>query len=711
MNNGINLGGVVICKMAERTLQKVEDELTTCSVCLDAYTDPKLLHCFHVYCQGCLRKMVFRDEQGQLVLTCPSCRQVTPVPASGVAGLQSAFHINRLLGIMEEHKEKQDSSVHAVNSSSSSSVQEPATLSCSEHVQEELKLYCETCGKLICWKCIIKCGKHHDHDYDLLDKAFEKYKDEMSALLEPIGKQKATTHQALEHLGTCRGKITDQLATIEADIHSTIGRLQETLEARKTQLISQLHQLTQTKLKNLDTQQDRLETIRAQLGSCEDFVRKSMETDSLWDVLKMKTRCVKRVKELTVPFQPELLKPCTEADLLYSGSAKTLASCQIYGQLSGPAIADPSKCHATGDGLEIAKVAEKCTALLHAVNRKGEPCTQPISSLECELVSEMTGTRVLGRVERREQSQYKISYQPTIKGRHHLHIKVEGQHIRGSPFSVAVTSSIQILGTPIHIVWGVRGPYGMALNQKQELVVVSHHDHCVHVFSPSSEKILTFGSHGSGQGQFKWPIGVAVDADGSILVLDVENHQLVQKFTSTGKFITAVGKEFRYFTGIAFNSSNNKIYITDKDNHRVQVLNSDLTFSSTFGSYGRSSGHFIFPQGIACDMTGQVYVANCNECPIQVFTAQGKLIKAFSDYGQGVIPYYNPEGVAVDIHGMIYIIDGDYLFVLTPEGEVVKVIGGKGSEPGQFITPCGVTVDSNGIVYVCDLHNNRIQIF
>ena len=57
-------------------------------------------------------------------------------------------------------------------------------------------------------------------------------------------------------------------------------------------------------------------------------------------------------------------------------------------------------------------------------------------SLECVIESEITGTRASCSVERRGQSQYEISYKPTIKERHQPHIKVEGQHVRGSPFSV-----------------------------------------------------------------------------------------------------------------------------------------------------------------------------------------------------------------------------------------------------------------------------------
>ncbi len=48
--------------------------------------------------------LVQQDQQGQLTLTCPTCRHVTPVPANGVAGLQANFRLNQLLEIVEEHK-------------------------------------------------------------------------------------------------------------------------------------------------------------------------------------------------------------------------------------------------------------------------------------------------------------------------------------------------------------------------------------------------------------------------------------------------------------------------------------------------------------------------------------------------------------------------------------------------------------------------------
>ena len=54
------------------------------------------------------------------------------------------------------------------------------------------------------------------------------------------------------------------------------------------------------------------------------------------------------------------------------------------------------------------------------------------------------------------------------------------------------------------------------------MIVTERERHCVSVFSPSGGKLRSFGTHGSGQGQFNEPCGVAVDHEGNILVTILE---------------------------------------------------------------------------------------------------------------------------------------------------------------------------------------------
>ena len=229
--------------VARQALEKLEDQLT-CAICLDAFKDPKLLQCFHVYCKDCLQWLVVTDRQGQLSLCCPTCRQSTLLPpTTAVSDLQPAFHIHHLMKI-KTALEKMKESKNALCGKCIKSPQ-PATsychdcgefictmcttihgqwkdlvkhevvpieqleqrmgqldalkkviLYCSLHHGKELELYCETCGDLICLHCTVK--KHKDHQYDLVGDTFERYKAEITESLAPIEKQLGVVNEALQ---------------------------------------------------------------------------------------------------------------------------------------------------------------------------------------------------------------------------------------------------------------------------------------------------------------------------------------------------------------------------------------------------------------------------------------------------------------------------------------------------------------------------------
>ena len=703
--------------MTEQALKQLQEQLN-CTICLDTYTDPKLLQCFHVYCRQCLVPLVDRDQQGRLGLTCPTCRQVTPIPDRGVVGLQSAFHINRFLEIKESLEKPANTAATPEETTPTdvNLVKKPRY--CFVHEGKELGLYCETCGELICLKCILKGGKHHDHDCEELDQAFEKYKVEVTSFLDPMEKQVVIVKEALGQLNARSGEISYQRAATANNIHVTFRRLQEVLNVREMDLIDQLDQVTQDKLKDLAVQRDQIETILAQLNSCLHFMRESLRAGNEEDVLMMKANTVGQVKELTTPFQPGAIEPKAGARIEFSASADLTAVCQKYGQVFAPGSPDPSQCHVTGKVAEVVAVGEKCTAILQAVDFEGKLCKESIKSLECNYLSDITHTKASCSVRGSGQNRYKISYQPTIRGRHQLHIKVQGQHIKGSPFSVAVKSPVEKLGTPIlTIIGGVCNPWGVAVNQRGEVLVAECGGHCISMFSPSGGKLDFLGTQGSGPGQFQAPRDVAMDGEGNILVADSGNHR-IQRFTSEGQFLTSVGTkgsgrlQFSLPTGIAFNASNNKVYVADMDNHCIQVLNSNLTFSSTIGKEGSGRRQFFCPHGVACDSTGKVYVADCSNHRIQVFTADGRFLRMLGRHGQGRGELNEPVGIAVDTSGMVYVSEdhNHRISVFTSEGQFVTSFGKWGKGPGEFVCLRGLAVDSSGVVYVCDGYNNRVQL-
>ena len=79
----------------------------------------------------------------------------------------------------------------------------------------------------------------------------------------------------------------DQRAAIEADIQRKTRQLHEAMEVRKTELIGELDEMTQQKLKTLSIQRDELELVQTRLNSCLQFVNDSLKTGSEGEILAM----------------------------------------------------------------------------------------------------------------------------------------------------------------------------------------------------------------------------------------------------------------------------------------------------------------------------------------------------------------------------------------------------------------------------------------
>ncbi len=641
-------------------LEEQLEEQLQCAVCIDKCIDPKILQCYHVFCEKCLghRRMVVQNEQGGRSLICPTCRHATPIPATGVSGLPSAFHFKTLLEILENSKKDVSSSRERDGASKIINPSEKVPL-CPEHPKKELELYCQTCGKLICSTCGLRGGKHQSHDYEEAEKGFERYKEELTPSLKLMEMHMKIIIEALTDLETRRDEIFSQRELTEVSIHNTIGKLHDILDLRKAELIGQLHEITQRKLKNLAMQGDHLKTIQVQINSCLQFLKESLKTSTKREVLRMKTTIMEQVRELTAPFEPDILEPKTEANIATSFPPDLIEMCQNYGKVYTSLPNNSSKYDA----------------------------------MEKQLLS-------MKEVDERNGSGAEM-HQRTMK-------EVDGGSIQANP-----PAAIKLLSKKLtRAIGGMNVPREIALGERGEVIVTESNEHCVSIFSSKGKKLLSFGKHGSHSGRFNYPEGVAVDGEGNIIVTDSQSR--IQKFTASGQFLQATkDTQFSNLRGISFNSTNNKIYMVDYGNNQIQILNSDLTFSSTFGKKGFGNGEFRGPMGIACDSIGKVYVADTGNHRIQIFTAEGTFVRIFGKCGGSGGNLAYPVGIAIDANGLIYISDrsNHNIFVFSSESRYILTFGNNGGKAGEFDCPCGLAVNKEGLLYVVDAYNNRVQCF
>ena len=737
---------------AKQALEKLNEQLT-CPICLEHYTNPKLLHCFHVFCEKCLKPVAHQTPQGQVV-ECPNCRHLTSLTQEGVPGLQGAFLIHHLFDIQDilkkvntpannkcakckkrepncycrccgflcdsckkPHLEWEEFSSHEIVSLDQ--LTEDVTnlvppdqkiMQCSKHPGKELDLYCETCKEVICRDCILRV--HRDHQYDLATDAFPQQKNVLIGCVEPAEQQLASVNKALEDLDTLRGEITSQRQALETKIRSRIGVIHEALKAREEELISQLDQMTGPKLKDVASQQDQLEMVATRLKSCCGFLQESLRTGSQVEILALRKSFVQQVQDVTSSFKPESLVPEEQADLEFVSDQNEMTQiCQQFGQVIDNPVCH-AKCHAEGTGLHVAMVGETATATVHVVDQKGRQYQHPVE-VSCKLVSSDGCRQVRGEAKKVKDGEYKISYHPQHRGQQYLHIQVEDKHISGSPFPHSVLTT-----TPTNIISDVKYPWGVALDNDGRLLVVEKGRHCISIFSDNGQNKRSFGSRGSGPGRLSSPCGIAISTTGDILVCDQVNHR-IQIFSPDGKSLRCVGAigngplQFNSPVDISVHPHSNKICITDSRNRRVQILNEDLTFFSTFGSEGSDNGQFQRLLDISCDSTGNVYVADTDNHRVQVFTANGEYIRQFGKKGSGEGELNGPKGIAIDTNDMVYVSEwyNHRISIFTREGHFLRSFGSRGEGPGQFKNPSGITVSNNGVIYISDYSNGRVQAF
>ncbi len=167
-------------------------------------------------------------------------------------------------------------------------------------------------------------------------------------------------------------------------------------------------------------------------------------------------------------------------------------------------------------------------------------------------------------------------------------------------------------------------PLGIAFDGKDNLYVTdaTKGKHRVLVFDRNGYLKIEFGREGSGQGEFSFPNGVAVDnKTGRIFVAD-SNNARVQVFDSKGKYISTIGQapgksQLSHPMSIAI-SENSRVHVTDAFGHNVQVYDTNGKFLYNFGSFGVKDEQFMFPTGIAIH-EDLVYVVDRENKRVQIW--------------------------------------------------------------------------------------------
>ena len=668
--------------------QKLDTQLE-CSRCLNTYKEPKILPCFHVFCKSpCLEQLVVTNEQ-QRSLICPTCNEQVILTEEGISGLQSDFQIDRLFEIDIFNK-----------AATSTDTQ------CGSCEEGKATGYCQDCEQFVCDECQtvhqkLKLTKTHQiitHDkvqstatnftpprkaVPLCPKhSSEKLKiycetcqelicsdctirlhqgHNFDLVTDVFPKYKEEIVSGLNPVKEKLNKVQQALQAFDTrakEIHeaeAAIHQQKRLLDQQQIEIVAKLDSLTQQNLKSLAVQRDQVESAQVKLTSCLEYAEGGLEIGTEGEVLAMKGPVLKRLGQINAGLDPASIEPKTKVD-----TQSMFTDCKEI----------------------LQKSYEDCLMILEGENPKKD-----------QIRAEAIGNSLTD-----------IDYS-----------------VRDNP-SLAVAKSLpRSFEKPVRVITNLKRPWKATTNSKGDIIVTESEGNRVSIFTSVGEKIHSFGSKGSQNGQFKTPTGVAVDSDDYIYISEYDGHR-IQKFTASGEFLLSVGTkgsghlQFDSPDGLGYNTTNGKLYVCEEVNDRVQILNTDLTFHSSFGTHGKGKGHLGCPSGVSFDQEGNLYIAEDENHRVQVFTPNGEHVRIFGVHGSGQGRLAKSVDTAISSTGVVYVaemIDSlPCISMFNTLGECRGSFGRKGTIKGKFKDGAtGITIGKDDNVIITDRLNGRIQIF
>ena len=216
-----------------------------------------------------------------------------------------------------------------------------------------------------------------------------------------------------------------------------------------------------------------------------------------------------------------------------------------------------------------------------------------------------------------------------------------------------------------------------AMNQRERLKYPNARPagHTVTKFDPDGRVLMTLGKPGAAgdpqDGALNEPCSIVVAPNGDLFIAEGHSGQQpdppagavgrISHFTTEGKFIRSFGRlgpgpaEFKTPHDIAMDAQG-RLFVADRGNHRIQILDQDGTFIAEWKQFGR-------PSGVAL-RDGLIYVADSESNGVAPNPGWLRGIRV-GELQSGKVLFRIPdplemkgtsaaEGIAVDALGNVY---------------------------------------------------------
>ncbi|XP_051899457.1 uncharacterized protein LOC127585799 [Pristis pectinata] len=233
-------------------------DVAICPICLDFFTGPITLDCGHNFCRSCITQCWDKEER----ITCPECREEFA---------ERSLRLNRTLATLAEKAQK-------INLNPK---EKERKFHCEEH-HEDLKLFCETDKKLICYSCVAT-REHREHHFLSIEEAVDIYKDQVKSSLASLSQKKSEILDKEVRQKRKISRVREDSRRLQTHIASEFAKLHQILTEKEQRLIRDLSEEEERILSimeenlrriqdNLSSVQNKFSTLQKQLDQNDSLI-------------------------------------------------------------------------------------------------------------------------------------------------------------------------------------------------------------------------------------------------------------------------------------------------------------------------------------------------------------------------------------------------------------------------------------------------------
>ena len=737
-------------------LNNLHEELS-CSVCMSKYTDPKQLPCLHSFCLHCLNGIQQTSGRRDKI-ACPECRQEFSVPDNGnLNALPTNFRINSLLDVLAikecnktgvkcgncDERTKQShycfqcyafwceecidlhNRIKANKDHYSLALEEfreqdfenilkrPSFCGIPGHEKKEMEFFCKICEVAICNACALL--DHEGHAKMLLEMAANERKLRLKSAIETQKKRAEARKSQIDKLIEYYNEIQEQATCVERNVQEYADSIHAAIEAKKLEIFDDVERRTQLSLEHIGIQKDKfveqVKQYESEIERTETIIKRSSSAQIMQpnDVMNIMLR-EENSKEETAVTDRENERFLARLSFVKNQKLLDLACEEQIGSLKSTQTR-AQQSSADGKGINEAIVGLEAQLVVTTRNAEGQRYHDDCDFVTLEIINRQGGncaTEV--QVQDNRDGTYKVKYFTKETGTCSASVKVNGEHIRGSPFEVQVKPRqfrpVLSFGQQI-----VKNPWGVAVNEQDEIAVSDVVNHKIHLFKSDGTHIKSFGREGTQPGEFKRPAGIAFHGN-NIIVAEQGNHR-VQQISKQGQYLSHFGEkgsldhQLNYCSGLSIDSDG-KILVVDIYSKLIKIFSAGGQFLSKIGKEG------FFTKPYHCIQHDKyVIVSDEGDHSVKFFDRKGNFLYKFGKKGDADGEFNEPSCLSMDEAGHLLVCDSENhrIQAFDLSGRFVAKFGTKGSRMGEFNTPVSAAVLSDGKIVVTDFRNHRIQVF